>query len=148
MVNTRAYISKRPVFPYGSRGYTLLCYGAMRRCEFTSADAKNCLQGTFPRKNNNDILETSNRLASAGLLIKIERNRWLITEKGKKAMYEAAAYNKEYLWRTVGFNYVEEMTEKIKKVFRTSESIMDKLDKEELLLLEIENKVTKRKKHL
>lgn len=145
MVSSRIVTSARPVFPYKSRAYTILYYGTSRKCKFTTQEIKRCLSGLFPNeKTNQDFLVPANKLRKAGLIERIDANTWLVTEAGIKAMIEAAAHYREFRWRTVGVNYLENAYEKIRIINSSTMTLMEKLDAEDKILNQIEDLIRKR----
>ena len=146
MVTSRTVTGSRPVFPYGSRAYSILYFGVSARGRFTTGQIKNCLQGKFPRqKTNEDFIETAKRLVTAGLLNRVDQETWEITRDGVRAMISAAAYYREYRWRTAGITYMENANKRMHEINSSTLSLMEKLDKEDVVLEEIEARMNKRR---
>ena len=149
MVSSRTLSVGRPVFPYGSKAYTILYYGVSRKSEFKTSEIKACFQGLFPHKTRNtDFLEPAGRLVKAGLLQRVNDDTWVITRNGVSAMISAVAYYREFRIRTTSIKYMEDAAERIRQIHSTSMGIMEKLDAEDLILEEIEEtiKIRQRKK--
>lgn len=145
MVSSRAFVATRPIFPYGSRGYLILYYGIFRNEEFTTSQIKSCLSGKFPLAHTNqDFLSPANRLIDAGLLIKVKPHTYSVTEMGVRAMVCAAAYQREHRARIVSQKYVDETNNRIQEIHKTDMSIIEKLDAEDRILNEIQEKMTAR----
>ena len=133
------------MFPYKSKGYSILYYGTSRRGMFRTSEIKNCLNGIFPHKTRNtDFLEPAGRLVKAGLLERINNDSWRITDAGVKAMISAAAYYREFRIRTTSIRYIEDASERIRKIHATNMTVMEKLDAEDKILEEIEHTITTR----
>lgn len=145
MVSARAIVATKPIFPYGSRGYSILYYGASRKSSFTVSQIKSCLSGKFPLSHTNqDFLEPANRLIKAGLLVKTEPHTYVVTNNGIREMVAAVAFYRESRARTVSQAYLNETAKRINKIHGTNMSLMEKLDAEDLVLNEIQDKVNVR----
>jgi hypothetical protein len=147
MVSSRTLSVARPVFPYGSKAYTILYYGVSRKSEFKTSEIKACFQGLFPHKTRNtDFLEPAGRLVKAGLLQRVNEDTWVITRNGIAAMVSAAAYYREFRIRTTSIKYIEDAAERIRQIHSTNMGIMEKLDAEDLILEEIEDTIARRQR--
>ena len=144
MVSSRVLSSARPVFPYKSNGYRILCYGVFRKGNFKTSEIKSCLSGSFPRTNNRDFLVPANCLLKAGFLVRINRDTWRVTRSGELAMSVAAAYHREFRVRILGPRYMEEATERIRRVNASMMPLEEKLDAEDKILDEIEDRIAAR----
>lgn len=146
MVKSRVVLAKKPQFLYGTRGYSVLFFGVSVRGEFTTQRAKECLAGKFPSKTgHNDFLVTAKQLTKAGLLYRIDTHTWRVTKAGVRAMSEAAAYRREYCYRTLGATYMDSAYERMKKIHDSMTPIIEKLDMESEVLDEIEDKMNRKR---
>lgn len=60
-------------------------------------------------------------------------------------MIDAAAYYREYKWRTLGLSYMEQVHARMAAIHATSLSVMEKLDLEDKILEEVSSKIAKRR---
>ncbi len=135
------------MFPYKSRAYAILYYGASRRRSFKTSQIKECLSGCFPQKDHNrDFLEPARKLQKAGFLLKVDKDTWRVTNAGIKAMISSAAYYRESRVRTLGPTYLDKAYEKIRVINSSTMDLMKKLDAEDAVLVQIEDEIARRNK--
>jgi CII-binding regulator of phage lambda lysogenization HflD len=67
-----------------------------------------------------------------------------VTRSGELAMSSAAAYHREFRVRMLGPRYMEDATERIRLVNASMMSLEEKLDAEDEILNEIEDRIAAR----
>jgi hypothetical protein len=147
MVSSRSLSTGRPVFPYRSKGYSILYYGVSQKGQFTTWGIKNCFKGLFPHEVRTwDFAQHAQKLVKAGLLERIDKDTWAVTNAGVRAMVSAAAFHREYKIRTTSIAYMNDVSQRIMKIHASSMSVMEKLDAEDEILEEVARKMDSRKK--
>lgn len=147
MVSSRVITGVQPVFPYGSRAYSILYYGASKGKEFTTMEIRSCLRGKFPHeKGHEDFIAPAKRLEKAGCLTRLDMHLWKITEEGVRTMIQSVAYYQEFKIRNLGITYVNNVHTRIEGLAATSMSVMEMLDAEEKILTEVLDKLANRRR--
>lgn len=145
MVTSRTLSAKRPVFPYRSKGYSILYYGVSRKSPFKTSEIKQCLSGLFPSKTRTyDFAQHAINLNKAGLLDRIDQETWVVTPEGIRAMIEAAAYQREFRIRSTSIRYISEAGDRIREIHASRLGLMEKLDAEDKILEEIHETIVRR----
>jgi len=79
---------------YQSRQYMTLCYAKMVAKPFSKAKVKSCLSGLWNEENTKELKRSLYLLTKAGLLEKIEDDKWVITPLGEFTIFQTANQNK------------------------------------------------------
>lgn len=75
---------------YNSKRYVTLCYAKMIQRPFSKDNLKNCLAGTWNNTSSADMARSLDFLCKSGLLKKVDKDQWQITEDGESALFDTA----------------------------------------------------------
>lgn len=77
---------------------------------------------------------------------RVNDDTWVITRNGVAAMISAAAYYREFRIRATSIKYIEDASERIRKIHSSNMGVMEKLDAEDAILEEIEETIAIRQR--
>lgn len=132
---------------YNSKGYCTLCFAKTMRGygrPFTSLDLKNCLRGVYAEPGISRAKQNLASLAKNGYVKRIEADLWEITELGLDQIERSAMGYRAQKERYLGKRYASGASKKIANIAKSTDP--DKLDEEEKLLMEVEDRMKNVKK--
>lgn len=111
---------------------------------FTSLDLKNCLRGVYAEPGISRAKQNLASLAKNGYIKQIKTDLWEITELGLDQIERSAMGYRAQKERYLGKRYASGASKKIANIAKSRDP--DRLDEEEKLLMEIEDRMKNVKK--
>lgn len=138
---------KKTTVTYGSAGYSILCYAKMVNRPFKSKECLSCIPGQFSGSVDpaGSFWSSACTLEKNGLMRKVEKGVWQITDAGKREIIESVSIYRMRQTTEFGQRYMTNYRERMAKASNYIFGLDNEaLDEEEKLLIEIEDKMRRR----